>query len=141
MRVLGGFDLVRDGQTVRFTGKAQQRPLDLLKLVVAVGALDVDIEHVTAALWPDADGAAAKSSFDAALFRLRKLLDIVATEDEDLMEKYLGDEELSVEEIKLGLRKGSRRELDSVAAHRSAMAQAVEDVCRRNAQPGLELLV
>jgi len=27
-------------------------------------------------LWPDADGAAAKSSFDSALFRLRKLLDV-----------------------------------------------------------------
>ena len=29
-----------------------------------------------ATLWPDADGAAAKSSFDSALFRLRKLLDV-----------------------------------------------------------------
>ncbi|HET7097270.1 MAG TPA: BTAD domain-containing putative transcriptional regulator [Casimicrobiaceae bacterium] len=76
VRVLGGFGLVRDGQPVVFTGKAQQRPLDLLKLVVALGAFDVDIEHVTASLWPDADGAAAKSSFDSALFRLRKLLDI-----------------------------------------------------------------
>jgi len=74
--VLGSFELVRDGQPVRFSGKAQQRPLDLLKLVVALGAQDVDIEHVTTSLWPDADGAAAKSSFDAALFRLRKLLEI-----------------------------------------------------------------
>jgi len=31
---------------------------------------------VMAALWPDADGAAAKSSFDSAMFRLRKLLDV-----------------------------------------------------------------
>jgi DNA-binding SARP family transcriptional activator len=29
-----------------------------------------------AALWPEADGAAAKASFDTALFRLRKLLDV-----------------------------------------------------------------
>ncbi|MBK7744611.1 MAG: hypothetical protein IPI40_13610 [Betaproteobacteria bacterium] len=28
------------------------------------------------ALWPEADGAAAKTSFDTALFRLRKLLDV-----------------------------------------------------------------
>jgi ATP/maltotriose-dependent transcriptional regulator MalT len=76
VHVLGSFGFVRDGQTVRFSGKAQQRPLDLLKLVVALGGREVDIEHVTASLWPDADGAAAKSSFDAALFRLRKLLDI-----------------------------------------------------------------
>jgi DNA-binding SARP family transcriptional activator len=29
-----------------------------------------------AALWPDADGAAAKTSFDTTLFRLRKLLEV-----------------------------------------------------------------
>ncbi len=36
-----------------------------------------------------------------------KLLDIVASEDEVLMEKYLGDEELTEEDIKFGLRKGT----------------------------------
>jgi DNA-binding SARP family transcriptional activator len=61
---------------MRFTGKTQQRPLDVLKFLVASGAKGADAEHLTAALWPDADGAAAKSSFDSALFRLRKLLDV-----------------------------------------------------------------
>ena len=76
IRALGGFELVRDGQPMRFSGKAQQRPLDLLKAVVAQGGAGIDSAAVTAALWPDADGAAAKASFDAALFRLRKLLDV-----------------------------------------------------------------
>jgi DNA-binding SARP family transcriptional activator len=76
VRVLGGFELVRDGQPMRFTGKAQQRPLDLLKLLVASGGQAVDAQQLTAALWPDADGAAAKTSFDTTLFRLRKLLDV-----------------------------------------------------------------
>src|SRR5437762_9577653 len=76
VRVLRGFELVRDGQPMRFTGKAQQRPLDLLKLVVALGGHNVDISQLMAALWPDADGAAAKASFDTTLFRLRKLLDV-----------------------------------------------------------------
>ena len=76
VRVLGGFELARDGEPMRFTGKTQQRPLDVLKLVVAHGGSDVDAESVMAALWPDADGAAAKSSFDSAMFRLRKLLDV-----------------------------------------------------------------
>ena len=76
VRVLGGFELNRDGAPMRFTGKTQQRPLDLLKLIVSLGGNDVDAEHVMAALWPDADGAAAKSSFDSAMFRLRKLLDV-----------------------------------------------------------------
>jgi ATP/maltotriose-dependent transcriptional regulator MalT/DNA-binding SARP family transcriptional activator len=76
VRALGGFELMRDGQPVRFTGKAQQRPLDLLKLLVAAGGRDVDTQLLTASLWPDADGAAAKTSFDTTLFRLRKLLDV-----------------------------------------------------------------
>ncbi|MFO1303200.1 MAG: BTAD domain-containing putative transcriptional regulator [Burkholderiales bacterium] len=76
VRVLGGFALTRDGEPMVFTGKTQQRPLDLLKLVAAAGGKPVDADAAMAALWPDADGAAAKSSFDSALFRLRKLLDI-----------------------------------------------------------------
>jgi DNA-binding SARP family transcriptional activator len=76
IRLLGGFELVRDGQPVTFTGKAQQRPLDLLKLLVALGGVNVDSQQLMAALWPDADGAAAKTSFDSTLFRLRKLIDV-----------------------------------------------------------------
>jgi LuxR family maltose regulon positive regulatory protein len=76
VRVLGGFDLVRDGESMRWSGKAQQRPLDLLKLLVALGGEDVDAQQLSTALWPDADGAAAKTSFDTTLFRLRKLLDV-----------------------------------------------------------------
>jgi DNA-binding SARP family transcriptional activator len=76
IRALGGFELIRDGQPMRFAGKAQQRPLDLLKLLVALGGRDVDSQQIMAALWPDADGAAAKTSFDTTLFRLRKLLDV-----------------------------------------------------------------
>ena len=76
VRALGGFELTRDGTPMRFTGKAQQRPLDLLKLLVALGGSDVDTQQLTSALWPDADGDAAKASFDTTLFRLRKLIDV-----------------------------------------------------------------
>ena len=76
IRALGGFELMRDGEPMRFTGKTQQRPLEILKYVVAAGGKAVDGENVTATLWPDSDGAAAKSSFDSALFRLRKLVDV-----------------------------------------------------------------
>src|SRR4029077_423484 len=48
----------------------------LLKLLVALGGVNVDSQQLTAALWPAADGAAAKTSFDSTLFRLRKLLDV-----------------------------------------------------------------
>ena len=76
IHALGGFEIDCRGEPLRFAGKAQQRPLDLLKHVVACGGSDVDSQQLMAALWPDADGAAAKTSFDTTLFRLRKLLDI-----------------------------------------------------------------
>ncbi|HYQ99390.1 MAG TPA: BTAD domain-containing putative transcriptional regulator [Casimicrobiaceae bacterium] len=76
VRALGGFELIRDGHPVRSSGKTQQRPLDLLKLLVALGANDVDSQLLMTSLWPDAEGAAAKTSFDTTLFRLRKLVDV-----------------------------------------------------------------
>lgn len=76
VRVLGRFELARDGQPVQFAGKVQQRPLDVLKYVVAAGGEQVDSQPLIDALWPDAEGDAAKASFDAALFRLRKLLGV-----------------------------------------------------------------
>ena len=76
IHALGGFEIDRHGEPLRFAGKAQQRPLDLLKLVVACGGSDVDSQQAMSSLWPDADGAAAKTSFDTTLFRLRKLLDV-----------------------------------------------------------------
>ncbi|MEP7206325.1 MAG: BTAD domain-containing putative transcriptional regulator [Casimicrobiaceae bacterium] len=76
VHALGGFEILREGKPLRFAGKAQQRPLDLMKALVAAGGIDVDSRELMAALWPDADGAAAKASFDTTLFRLRKLLDI-----------------------------------------------------------------
>jgi DNA-binding SARP family transcriptional activator len=76
VQVLGAFELIRDGEPMRFSGKTQERPLELLKLIVALGGKDIDADYVTATLWPDSDGAAAKRSFESALFRLRKLLDV-----------------------------------------------------------------
>ncbi len=73
---LGGFSLQRDGESLSFSGKAQQRPLELFKFIVASGGRGVESKEAMAALWPEADGAAAKMSFDTTLFRLRKLLDV-----------------------------------------------------------------
>jgi DNA-binding SARP family transcriptional activator len=76
VRVLGAFELVRDGEPMRFSGKTQQRPLELLKFIVSLGGRDVDAEYLTGTLWPDSDGEAANRAFESALFRLRKLLDV-----------------------------------------------------------------
>jgi ATP/maltotriose-dependent transcriptional regulator MalT/DNA-binding SARP family transcriptional activator len=74
IRTLGRFELARDGAPLEVRGKAQKKPLELLKALVALGAEGVQSSRLAALLWPDADGDAAKASFDTTLWRLRKLL-------------------------------------------------------------------
>lgn len=74
IRTLGHFAIERDGAPASASRKESRKPLDLLKLVVALGGTAVPVSHLCASLWPDAPGDAARNSFDNALHRLRKLL-------------------------------------------------------------------
>jgi len=74
IHALGRFELVRDGVPIKFSGKVQQKPLAVLKALIAFGGKDVPEEQFTDALWPDADGDLAHRSFEMAVHRLRKLL-------------------------------------------------------------------
>jgi len=71
---LGRFSLLLHGQPAVFGRKTPQRPLELLKAVVAYGGREISLSMLTAALWPDSDGDDAKRAFDTTLFRLRKIL-------------------------------------------------------------------
>lgn len=73
IRTLGAFELRRHGEPVVSKGKAQKKPLELLKATIAHGARRVDAAKLTSELWPDAEGDDAKASFDSTLYRLRKL--------------------------------------------------------------------
>lgn len=72
--MLGRFDLFIED--VRFTsaGKAQRKPLDLLKCLIAQGGTQVGAAIVIQHLWPDSDGDAAQTTFDSTVLRLRRLL-------------------------------------------------------------------
>lgn len=74
IHVLGRFEVLIDDRLVVSRGKAQKKTLELLKALVALGGRDVDASALADALWPDAEGDAARSAFDMALHRLRKLL-------------------------------------------------------------------
>jgi DNA-binding SARP family transcriptional activator len=74
LRTLGPFVLMRDGEAVVSKGKAQKKPLELLKALIAHGGRNVDAAMLTSLLWPEAEGDDAKASFDSNLYRLRKLL-------------------------------------------------------------------
>src|SRR5262249_10329627 len=71
---LGRFEVLLDGEPVRFARKVQRKPLALLKALVAFGGRGVREELVMDALWPDAEGDAARVALASALHRLRGLL-------------------------------------------------------------------
>jgi ATP/maltotriose-dependent transcriptional regulator MalT/DNA-binding SARP family transcriptional activator len=71
---LGRFIILRNGEPMRSTGKAQAKPLELLKVLVSFGGLDVSENKINDVLWPDSDGDMAHHAFNTTLYRLRKLL-------------------------------------------------------------------
>jgi DNA-binding SARP family transcriptional activator len=73
-RTLGSFGVLKNGAPLTFSGKAQRRPLEMLKVVIAHGGREVSAERVTEALWPRIDGDSAHRSFTTTLHRLRRLL-------------------------------------------------------------------
>ncbi len=70
---LGRFEVSSDEQLLDVDASAHHRPLDLLKVLIAFGGVGVSDERISEALWPDADGDAARRTFGTTLHRLRKL--------------------------------------------------------------------
>ena len=71
---LGKFSIIKGGSPIKFSGKAQQRPLDLLKIIISYGGRGISKDRVSESLWPDAEGDQAHRSFATTLHRLRKLI-------------------------------------------------------------------
>ena len=71
---LGPFRIERHGEVLGGSGKAQRRPLELLKVLIAYGGEKVSESRIVDALWPRIDGDSAHRSFTSTLHRLRKLL-------------------------------------------------------------------
>lgn len=72
---LGRFRIELDGRELGFAGKVARKPLELLQFIVASGGADVSAATVMFALWRDLEGDKAKSAFNVALHRLRKLIE------------------------------------------------------------------
>jgi DNA-binding SARP family transcriptional activator len=71
---LGRFNLVVDGASLPSARKTRQKPLQLLKALIALGGREVPEEQLGEVLWPDADGDLAHQSLATTLKRLRKRL-------------------------------------------------------------------
>jgi DNA-binding SARP family transcriptional activator len=71
---LGRFALLSDAETSGDSGKAQKKPLLLLKALIALGGRDIREEDLADTLWPEAEGDSGHNVFTTTLFRLRKML-------------------------------------------------------------------
>lgn len=74
VRVLGRFDVEVDGAPLPSSRKQSRRLLELLQLLAVHGSAGLAPDRVADALWPDADGDAARNALANALHRLRKAL-------------------------------------------------------------------
>ena len=73
----------------------------------------IDLVEMKAHTWTKDDGSEwdiseiPEDKIEEAKSKRQELLDVVAEADDEVLEKYLGDEELSIEEIKKAIRKGT----------------------------------
>ena len=119
---LGRFSILADGVNLAFQGKAQKKPLDLLKAAIALGGRDIAVNILIETLWTDAEGDAARKAFDVALLRLRRLLgrdDAVCINDGKLSinSKVCWVDLVSVERL-IG---AADRIVESTGRHRAAL--------------------
>jgi len=73
---LGRFELLKDGKPIQFSRKVQQKPLAMLKALIAFGGKEVREDQIIDALWPESDGDMAHRSLETTLHRLRQLTGI-----------------------------------------------------------------
>ena len=71
---LGRFAIVIDRNPFQPKRKAPRKPLQLLKVLIALGGTDISESTIMDLLWPDADGDFAYQNFNTTLHRLRSLL-------------------------------------------------------------------
>ena len=76
VKAFGGFTVQRRGEALTFEGKAQKKPMELLKALIALGGRAIAKQKLYDLLWPDADTAAAAATLDVVISRLRKLLGV-----------------------------------------------------------------
>jgi LuxR family maltose regulon positive regulatory protein len=75
LRAFGEFEAtLNDAPLAKSAGKTAQRPLDLLRVLLAHGDSPLPVATALDWLWPEADPSAQRKAFDVALLRLRRML-------------------------------------------------------------------
>jgi LuxR family maltose regulon positive regulatory protein len=68
------FEVRTDGEPLHFEGKAQRKPMELAKVLVALGGRDIPVDKLIDILWPGPSESDGQKTFDITVHRLRKLL-------------------------------------------------------------------
>ncbi|MDH5445833.1 MAG: bacterial transcriptional activator domain-containing protein [Gammaproteobacteria bacterium] len=71
---LGRFSVYINGKSLEFNSHKREKPLELLKLLISLGAREINKAHVAELMWPDSCGDTASQALATNLFRLRQLL-------------------------------------------------------------------
>ncbi|MCC7218746.1 MAG: hypothetical protein IT517_18365 [Burkholderiales bacterium] len=74
VRTLGEFSVEVRGTPLRFEGKAQRKPLELLKALVAMGGHDVPAHALIEFMWPEPLEDGGQKALEITVHRLRRLL-------------------------------------------------------------------
>jgi adenylate cyclase len=114
---LGRFSVEIRGQPLQFSRKTQKKPLDMLRVLIAHGAVRVEAATIIEQLWPGAEGDAGKMSFDSNLHRLRRLIGV-----EDIL--VMSEGKLSVDTSRCWI---DTIAFDDVAARLERTAHAASD--------------
>jgi len=76
IRTLGEFSVEVDHRPLRFGHKPQQKPLELLRMLVTETGTRVSASRVVDRMWPEAAGDTGFKALEITLYRLRKLLGV-----------------------------------------------------------------
>ena len=74
INTLGRFEILSTELAPKRSRKAQQKPLQMLKALIAFGGKNASKGGLVDILWPDSEGDTANQSFATTLHRLRKLV-------------------------------------------------------------------
>jgi DNA-binding SARP family transcriptional activator len=139
IRALGRFEILLHEEPLLFSGKEQKKPLDMLKMLIALGCVDVPAERLTDTLWPNADGDLARKSFEMTLSRLRSLFGtgsclLYRSGKVSLNPLYCWVDSSALERLLASLRSASRE--DEAALHEKILCLYRGEFLETDAAPG-----
>lgn len=134
IRALGPLEIRVADAPLRFEGKAQSKPLTMLKALVALGARNVPEDPLIEAIWQEPLEGDEQKAFDVTLHRLRKLLghdrSVVVSDRRVSLNADVVWLDIWALELRLGAPKPAPPDFAKAAAELERAAPAVLDLYR-----------